>query len=103
MAQEIDICEYLSRRKEEDILIDMRDEWLYRTHTIPGAVNIPLNDIRKLYALPEDRDIYVFCQAGENSTEYVELLEDAGYRAWSLSGGYRAYLRKKIEEEHRVD
>lgn len=103
MAQEIDIWEYLSRRKEEDILIDMRDEWLYRAHTIPGAVNIPLNDIRKLYALPRDQDIYVFCQAGENSLEYAELLEDAGCRAWSLSGGYRAYLRKKIGEEHRVD
>lgn len=99
MAQEIDILEYLSHRGEGDILVDMRDEWLYRTHTIPGAVNIPLKDIRKLYALPKDRDIYVFCQAGENSIQYAELLEDAGRRAWSLSGGYRAYLRKKIKEE----
>ncbi len=97
--REIDICEYLARRGPDDILIDMRDKWLYELHTIPGAVNIPLSDIRRLYQLPRDRDIYVFCQAGENSAQYVELLEDAGCRAWNLLGGYREYLREKFRKD----
>ena len=98
MAQELDICEYLSRRSERDVLVDIREKLLYSYGTIPGSVNIPLDEIRQLYQLPKDRDIYVFCQAGEISREIAELLCDAGYNACHLAGGYRDYFRKQIVE-----
>ena len=98
MVQERDICEYVAHRSEQDVLVDIREKLLYSYGTIPGAINIPLDDIRRLYQLPKDRDIYVFCQAGEISQEIAELLCDAGYNACHLAGGYRDYFRKEIVE-----
>lgn len=102
MINEIPICEYLRRRSVDgtDILVDIREKLMYEFGTIPGAVNIPLDEIRQLYRLPKDRDIYVFCQAGEVSGEIVELLADAGYTVYNLTGGYRAYLRECLAEPH---
>lgn len=82
---------------EADILVDLRDEYTYSTGTLPGAINIPLNSLSKLYSLPKDKKICVFCQAGEISVEIVELLLDAGYDACHIIGGYRSYLRKHLE------
>ena len=98
MVHELDICTYAANRCDGDVLVDIREKLLYSYGTIPGAINIPLDDIRQLYQLPKERDIYVFCQAGEISQEFAELLRDAGYNACHLSGGYREYFRKEIVE-----
>lgn len=96
MIQEIDICDYVKNRLENELLVDLREKFMFDFGTIPGAVNIPLDDIRQLYHLPKDKKIYVFCQAGEISREIAELLIDAGYDAYHLSGGYRKYLSEQI-------
>ena len=98
MVQEIDILEYLENRRDDDILIDLREELSFRYGSLPGAVNIPIDRIQELYQLPTDRNIYLFCQAGEISAEMAELLSDIGCRAFNLSGGYRKYLRSRIKE-----
>ena len=100
MIREIDIWEYVKRRSEGDLVVDLREPYLYQYGTIPGAVNIPIDQIQQLYQLPKDRDIYVFCQAGEYSGEIVELLSDNGCHAYNLTGGYREYLRRSLKEEN---
>ena len=97
MANEIDIIEYLAIRKNDDVLVDVREKIMFELGTIDGAVNIPLDDIRQLYKLPKDKNIYLFCQAGDASGELAELLADAGYNVWNLTGGYRKYLRELIK------
>ena len=99
MAREIDILAYLENRSDDDILVDLREEVTFRCGTLPGAVNIPIDRIQELYQLPTDRNIYLFCQAGEVSAEMAELLSDNGCRAFHLGGGYRKYLRSRIKEE----
>ncbi|MCM1488896.1 MAG: rhodanese-like domain-containing protein [Firmicutes bacterium] len=98
MINEIGICDYIKNRLEtdDDILVDIREELMYEFGSLPGAVNIPIDDIRLLYRLPKDKTVYVFCQAGEISGEIAELLSDAGYTAYNLTGGYREYLRNNI-------
>ena len=92
--KEIDICEYMERRKEGDLLLDVRDKIYFNHGTIEGAINVPVEHIKELYALPKNKDIYVFCQTGDYSGEVVELLTDAGYNAYNLTGGYIKYLRQ---------
>ena len=53
---------------------------------------IPATSLHKLYELPKDKRIVVFCQKGETSHEVVEVLLDAGYDAYEMQGGYLAYL-----------
>ncbi len=60
--------------------------------SISGAINIPLDNIHSLYQLPPSRKIFVFCQKGEFSKQVIELLRDAGYDAYNLTGGYAKYL-----------
>ena len=98
MIQEIDICDYLKHRSDHEVLVDVREKLMFEFGTIPGAINIPLEDIKKLYHLPKDQNIYVFCQAGDISREIVELLLDVGYNAYNLSGGYRRYFQTQIAE-----
>lgn len=100
MINEMNICDYIKTRPapDEEVLVDIRDKVMFGFGSIPGAVNIPLDEISHLYDLPQDRTIYVFCQAGEVSGEIAEILSDAGYTACNLTGGYREYLRQHLPE-----
>ncbi len=88
--------DYIPDRDTHDILIDLREKPLYRLGTIPGAVNIPIDDMGQLFELQKDRKILLFCQVGEISAEIAALMQDAGYKAYHLPGGYRHYLREII-------
>ncbi len=96
MMRKSDIWEYLKNRRDEDILVDLRSETMYAFGTIPGAINIPVERIRELYDLPKEKRICLFCQVGEISGQFAELLSDAGYDACNLTGGYREYLRQSL-------
>ena len=96
MMQEMNILDYMKIRSDDDILVDLRSKIMYEFGTIPGAVNIPIEQIKELYQLPKDKNIYLFCQVGEISGEFAELLSDNGYNAYNLTGGYREYLRNRL-------
>ena len=97
--REMNICDYMKSRSEDDILVDIRDSTMFGFGTVSGAINIPVDSIKELYRLPKEKDIYIFCQAGEISGEIAELLSDAGYNACNLTGGYREYLRQMMLED----
>ena len=99
MMRAINILEYLKNRQDGDILVDLRSETMVAFGTIPGAIHIPVERIGELYELPADKPIYLFCQVGEISGQFAELLADAGYDASNLTGGYRAYLRQRIRDK----
>ena len=90
MIQKIPITDY--HKQDDDILIDLRDNTVFSFGTMTGAVNIPMNDIEKLYALPKDKRIVLFCQQGDYSAEIAELLSDNDYNVADLTGGYREWL-----------
>lgn len=91
--KEMSFKDFINLNPDTYTLIDIREEMHYKMGTINGAQNIPLNNIRLLYKLPKDKPVYVFCHTGESSIEITQLLEDAGYDAYSLIGGYREYLK----------
>ena len=80
---------------ENELCVDLREPDVFRCGSLPGAVNIPLDQLGRLYDLPHDRRICVFCQAGIISEDIAELLREAGYDAYSLEGGYRRWLRQR--------
>lgn len=78
-------------------IIDVRKEEDYARNTIPHAVNLPIETFQE--ALPEldrEKPVYVLCHTGEKSQAIVEMLEEAGYDAANISGGYRAFLRLQL-------
>ena len=103
MMREINIMDYIKIRSDEDILVDLRSKTMYEFGTIPGAINIPIEHIKELYQLPRDKNICLFCQVGEISGEFAELLSDNGYNAYNLTGGYREYLRYSLAKDKNGD
>jgi rhodanese-related sulfurtransferase len=56
--------------------------------TIPGAVHIPLSDLRsRLDELPKDREILVTCRSGQRSYYATRILLQNGFKVRNVSGG----------------
>ena len=57
---------------------------------MPGAINIPLNEIRNLFgSLDQRKECIVYCQSGRRSSAAAFLLSRRGYKAYRLEGGPR--------------
>lgn len=57
---------------------------------LPGAINIPLNELRNLIAsLDMQKEYIVYCQTGRRSSAAAFLLSQRGCKAWLLEGGLR--------------
>ena len=72
--------------------IDVRFPAEYRSDGYPGAINIPLDDIRQASAaLDMAKEYIVYCQTGRRSSAAAFLLSQRGFNAVLLDGGMRAY------------
>jgi len=79
------------------LLVDVRDPAEYARDHIDGALNIPLDQLRdRLNELPRDREIWVNCAAGQRSYYALRILNQRGFRARNLSGGYQTYASSRI-------
>ncbi len=78
----------------EACLLDVRDpDELEETGSIPGAVNIPLPELRdRFQELPSDKPLVVFCAIGLRGYIAYRFLTQNGFRCTNLSGGYKTYL-----------
>lgn len=82
----------LERRLDDDdvLVVDVRPTEEYRAGHLPGAVNIPRDELRRrLRELPQDRQIVAYCRGPYClfSVEAVATLQRHGYRARRLAGG----------------
>ena len=81
----------------EPFIVDIRTEDDYKRGSLQNAINIPMAQLKeRMNQLPKDKTIYLLCHTGERSVDYVEMLDDAGYDAVNISGGYRSFLRKQL-------
>ncbi len=80
------------------LVIDMRRADEFEKDSYPGSVNMEWQNTDDFMAeheaeLPQDAPIYLFCRSGRQSRELAEELNDAGYQAYSIEGGYLSWLR----------
>lgn len=83
----------LAEQKDRVMLIDTRTPEEYSFGTIPGAVNIPLDEIREhLPDIPTDRPVVLFCAVGLRGYLAQRILMGRGYdNIRNLMGGYKTY------------
>ena len=78
--------------RENQKLIDVRTPGEVQAGTIPGAVNIPLDELRdRLQEIPKDKELFVFCQVGLRGYLAARILNQRGFSARNLTGGYKTY------------
>lgn len=75
--------------KASQVLVDVRTPSEFAEGSIPGAVNIPVDDLRqRLGELPRDKEILVYCRVGLRGYLADRILDQAGYKVRNLSGGW---------------
>ena len=80
------------------IWLDVRYPSEYRSDRLPGAMNVPLNEIRNaIGVLDRERQYIVYCQSGRRSSAAAFLLAQHGYRACWLEDG----LKSRVSSEDK--
>ena len=73
-------------------LLDTRTDLEFEAGSIPGYINIPLDELRgRLGELDKTKPIYVTCQIGLRGYVAARLLSQNGFDVYNLSGGFRLY------------
>lgn len=73
------------------VWLDVRFPAEYNVDKLPGAINIPLNEIRNLFgSIDRGKEYIVYCQSGRRSSAAAFLLSQRGYKAYLLEGGLRS-------------
>lgn len=73
------------------VWLDIRFPTEYTFDHLPGAVNVPLNEIRqRLETLSPETSYIVYCQTGRRSSAATFILVEHGLQAYLLDGGTRA-------------
>jgi len=92
-----DLAEWLSdASRPKPILLDVREPWEVQTAQIPGAVNIPLQQIpARSDEFDQDAEIVCICHHGARSAQAGMFLEAHGFtKIHNLQGGIDAWSRQ---------
>ena len=69
-------------------LLDVRQPVELVVETVPGALNIPLPELRtRLGELPRDREIHIICRSAQRAYYATRILVQNGFKAKNISGG----------------
>lgn len=74
--------------------LDVRYPSEYQHDRLPGAINVPLSEVRNSYSvLDAEAEYVVYCQSGRRSSAAAFLFAQRGFKVWLLQGGLRAAQR----------
>jgi NADPH-dependent 2,4-dienoyl-CoA reductase/sulfur reductase-like enzyme/rhodanese-related sulfurtransferase len=77
---------------EQPFLLDVRTAQEFASGHIPGAVNIPVDDLRsRLDKLPRDRTVATYCQVGQRGYLATRILLQRGFSAVNVGGGFTTF------------
>ncbi|MCR5195469.1 MAG: ATPase [Pseudobutyrivibrio sp.] len=101
---EISYKELTQLPKDSYILIDIRNEGSLKYGIIPDAISITHElfetDLDGVIArLDKSKKIVLYCARGQVSLEDAATLQDNGFDAVSLEGGYNSYLSALIKQQ----
>ena len=75
-------------------LLDVRTPGEFAAGHVPGALNIPVDDLRgRLADVPRDKPLAVYCGVGPRAYLACRILNQEGFRTANLSGGLKTWLQ----------
>ena len=93
-AEEIAVADLARRLAGPDgpAVLDVREPWEWEIARIPGSRLVPLGELPDRIAELDPRaEIVTVCHKGKRSLMAQQLLQGAGFHAWSLAGGIDAW------------
>jgi NADPH-dependent 2,4-dienoyl-CoA reductase/sulfur reductase-like enzyme/rhodanese-related sulfurtransferase len=80
-------------------LLDVREPVELVVESVPGAVNIPMGQLRsRLGELPRDREILIICRSAQRAYYATRILLQNGFKARNLSGGMLSRAMHSLAE-----
>jgi NADPH-dependent 2,4-dienoyl-CoA reductase/sulfur reductase-like enzyme/rhodanese-related sulfurtransferase len=81
----------------DGLVVDVRPPSAFRLWHIPGAINIPLTEIRdrleELAERADGRPVYLYCRVGFTSYIALRVMVQSGFKqVYSLSGGVQTFI-----------
>lgn len=85
--------------RPDQLVLDVRNPGeLEKLGRIPGAINIPLDELRgRLGELPKDKELIISCQVGLRGHVATRMLVQHGFKAKNLSGGFKTWQMATAE------
>lgn len=100
----IEVIDLEKLDSSEITVVDVRSSEDYSKGTFNNAISIPKSDFyNNVSKIEKNKPVYVLCYTGDNSVEIVDYLNENGYDAYNIIGGYRAYLRLYLERSLAED
>ena len=85
-------------KKDDFVLLDVREPFEYEIAKIPGSKLIPLGEVPKRVGELEslkNKEIVVHCKSGGRSAKAVEFLKQSGFtKIWNVVGGIGEWSNK---------
>ncbi len=78
-------------RARDAQFIDVRSRKEFGRGSLPGAHNIPIDELRERVGELGSSEIVVYCEVGQRGHVATTLLNQLGYRAKNLDGGFRTW------------
>lgn len=87
-------------KRENAIIIDVREQSEWDAGHIPDAIHIPLGELtERTGELPADRPIIAACRSGARSAQATTLLNERGFDTSNLEGGTIAWQQAGLPLE----
>jgi len=88
LLERVSYAEGLGRVQRGAAWLDVRYPSEYRYDRLPGALNVPLNEVRNSFSvLDAAREYVVYCQSGRRSSAAAFLFAQRGFKVSLLEGG----------------
>lgn len=100
MTSLVDWSEVQAWKDRNAILVDVRTREEFALGTLPGAINIPNDEIRsRLSEIPKDRAVLTFCGVGLRGYLAERILRQRGWTdLGNLKGGYKTWELATVKQ-----
>lgn len=84
---------------DDVFLLDVREPLELAVESVPGAVNIPLGQLRsRLTELPKGRVIHLVCRSAQRAYYATQMLQQQGFKVSNISGGMLSRAMQSMEQ-----
>ena len=95
---EITVQELAALDPKGYVLLDMRGSEAREYGSIPGSVGVSPEELSR-YNGDRGKKVIIYCARGQVSLDAAIALRERSYDAYSLSGGYLAWLQDEMEQQ----
>lgn len=94
LLRRIGFAEASDKVRRGALWLDVRYPSEYQYDKLPGAINVPLAEVRNMFAvLDRTKEYIAYCQSGRRSAAAAFLFAQRGFKVWLLEGGLKAAER----------